>query len=60
MRRRNKIYPGDAVYCDEEGRLFTRGRQGRIYLGQWSLLNKNPIKEGRKVTFEKEVDRATK
>ena len=46
------IYPGDPVYYDDKGRIFKKAGKGRIYLGQSSLGNKNPMKEGRKVIFK--------
>ena len=49
MRKiRGMIHPGDPVYYDDEGRIFKKAGKRRIYLGQYSLGNENPIKEGAK------------
>ena len=52
MRRFKGIYPGDPIYYDDKGKMFKKAGKGRIYLGQSSLSNTKPMKEGRKVVLK--------
>ena len=43
------INPGDHIYVDNQGRIYSKSRKGRRYYGHYSFSNKKPVEEGEKI-----------